>query len=405
MSKNDFCRCCKKYLRIHGQLSNTNNLFERNGKDESTYEKVLRLGLRLQITSKRSCRICRSCKNLITRLERDLPVFKKWTDDEGDRAEEACPSGASQERDRGPRPSMTPGALKKFCPDPSTPTGTTTRGSITEVVTHYPSQTVAKMSSEPPLVGGGAAGKATSSSVVAGDRKWDGGGGMDQINVVRIDDTHIAEEPSDLGGKVKGEAVDYYEVEYSIPEGDEEAEEEAEEEDSLYVIEYSNPEEEGDSYQFTMSVDRSLSDKRPVKHPVVKENATAPSAMTSRTQGSSRQTANQKRKRRTEEEEGAIRGRGALRGRQRCEGVGERTAAVPAAQKTSVLAIHLKQMHQMEGRWKFFCTSCKQAVPSQTELDAHRRRHTNEDVVFSCSLCPETPGAGAPGRHPSLQHM
>ncbi|XP_062236112.1 uncharacterized protein LOC133933142 isoform X2 [Platichthys flesus] len=315
MSENDFCRCCKKYLRIHGQLSNTNNLFERNGKDESTYEQVLRLGLRLQIPSKRSCRICRACKNLITRLDRDLPVFKKWTDDEGDQAQEACPSGASEERDRGPPPSMTPGALKKFCPDPSTPTGTTTRSSTTE------------MSSEPPLVGGGAAGKATSSSVVAGNRKWDGGGGMDQINMVRIDDTHIAEEPSDLGGKVKGEAVDYYEVEYSIP-AEEEEETEEEEEDSLYVIEYSNPEEEGDSYQFTMSVDRSLSAKRPVKHPVVKENATAPSAMASRTQGSSRQTVNQKRKMRTEEEEeeeeGAIRGHGALRGRQLCEGVGER---------------------------------------------------------------------------------
>ena len=66
-----------------------------------------------------------------------------------------------------------------------------------------------------------------------------------------------------------------------------------------------------------MSVDRSLSAQRPVKHPVVKENAKAPSAMTSKTQLSSgpRQTVNQKRKMRTEEEvkeEGPVSNKSAL---------------------------------------------------------------------------------------------
>ncbi|CAB1432141.1 unnamed protein product [Pleuronectes platessa] len=145
---NDFCRFCKKNLRIHGQLTNSASIFEKNSKGERTNEQVLRLGLRLHNTSNRSCRICRPCKNLITRLERDLPVFKQWTDDEGDQAEEACSSESSEKRERGPTPSKTPRALKKFCPNPSTPTGTTTRRSITEVFTHYPSQTVGKVQNE-----------------------------------------------------------------------------------------------------------------------------------------------------------------------------------------------------------------------------------------------------------------
>ena len=38
MSKNDFCRCCKKNLRIHGELTNTISSFERNSKGECTHE-------------------------------------------------------------------------------------------------------------------------------------------------------------------------------------------------------------------------------------------------------------------------------------------------------------------------------------------------------------------------------
>ena len=63
MSKNDFCRCCKKNLRIHGELTNTISIFERNSKGECTYEQVLRLGLHLHNTSNKSYRICRSYKS------------------------------------------------------------------------------------------------------------------------------------------------------------------------------------------------------------------------------------------------------------------------------------------------------------------------------------------------------
>ncbi|XP_060949995.1 zinc finger and BTB domain-containing protein 24 [Limanda limanda] len=394
MSKNDFCRCCKKNLRIKGELCNTISIFDTSSKGGCTYEQLRRLGLKLLNTPNKSFRICRSCKNLVTRLERDLPVFRQWTVAEGDQAEDAC---SPEERARG---GASPSEKKihrydKICPDPSTPTGNTRR-SVTE------------MSSERPLVGGGAAGNATPSSVVAG--------GMDQINVVRIDDTHIAEEPSDLGAKVKGEAADYYEVEYSIPEEEEEEEEEEAEEDSVYVIEYSNPEEERDSYQFTMSVDRSLSAQRPVKHPVVKGNATADSAMTSRTQWSSRprQRVNQKRKRRAEEEEeeeGAVSNKSALELREDASDVGGAgrkqlvcTLCPPPKRlfKTaSGLAIHLRETHRVERKKKFSCTSCKRAVHSRTELDAHTRRHAKQGAVYTCSLCPEAtdtePGAETPG--------
>jgi hypothetical protein len=62
-----------------------------------------------------------------------MSVFKKWKDDEGAQAEGACSSEAPEKRDREPTPSKTPRALKKFCPNPLTPTGTKTRKSLTEV--------------------------------------------------------------------------------------------------------------------------------------------------------------------------------------------------------------------------------------------------------------------------------
>ncbi|XP_065114750.1 uncharacterized protein [Paramisgurnus dabryanus] len=134
MSVNDFCRFCKKNLRRNGVISASKIFFERNSKDEFLYEQVLRLGVQLHKTPKKSCRICRRCHNLITRLERDVYVFNKLTDDEVDQAEEACSSQASEKRDREPSLFKTPRALKKFCSNPSTSTCTKTRRSITEIV-------------------------------------------------------------------------------------------------------------------------------------------------------------------------------------------------------------------------------------------------------------------------------
>ncbi|XP_041817461.1 zinc finger protein 350-like [Chelmon rostratus] len=261
-------------------------------------------------------------------------------------------------------------------------------------------------SSELLAVGGGPAGKATSSAVVSGNGSWDGAGGLDQITVVRIDDTHIAEEQSHVGGKSKDGAAEYYEVvEYSMPAEEEEAVGE-EEEDSVYVIEYSNPEEEGESYQFTMSVDRSLPARKPaVKHPVFREDATAPSPVASKPSRPQRprHEVRQKRKLVTEEDvpkEEVMSNKCVLE-------LGENYSDVMAMNSGSDkrlvcllcpppgkffkrgagLAVHLKQMHQMVGKKTFFCTSCQKSVRTQIELDAHTKRHANHSAVFTCLLC------------------
>ncbi|XP_051249390.1 zinc finger and BTB domain-containing protein 11-like [Dicentrarchus labrax] len=252
----------------------------------------------------------------------------------------------------------------------------------------------------------GPAGKASSSSVASGNGNWDGAGGMDQITVVRIDDTHIAEE------QVKDDAAEYYEEEYSIPEEDEEEEEVAaeEEEDGVFVIEYSNPEEEGESYQFTMSVDRSLPAKKPEPTPpVVGVNARAPLPAMSkpsrpqRPRHEVRHEVRQKRKLITEEEvkkEEVVSNKSVLElGENYSDvmevnsGSGNRlvcSLCPPPGRlfkRGSGLAVHLKQMHHMVGKKTFFCTTCQQSVRTQIELDSHTRRHANQDAVFTCYLC------------------
>nr|XP_046227617.1 zinc finger protein 567 isoform X2 [Scatophagus argus] len=254
-------------------------------------------------------------------------------------------------------------------------------------------------------VGGSAAGKATSSSVVSGNGNWDGAGGMDQITVVRIDDTHIAEERSHVGGKFKDGSTEYFEVmEYSMP-----AEEEVvgeEEEDSVYVIEYSNPEEEGESYQFTMSVDRSLPTKKPViKHPVFRENTRSPLPVMSKPPRPSRprHEIRQKRKTVTEEEvdkEEVMSNKSVLELGENYRDMMEMNSGPDKRlvcllcpppgrifKRGSGLAVHLKQMHHMVEKKTFFCTSCQQSVRTQIELDAHTKRHANQDAVFTCLIC------------------
>ncbi|KAG8009649.1 Myoneurin [Nibea albiflora] len=236
---------------------------------------------------------------------------------------------------------------------------------------------------------------------------------MDQITVVRIDDTHIAEEQSHVGGKVKSDAAaEYYEVvEYSMPAEEEEEVAAEEEEDGVYVIEYSNPEEEGESYQFTMSVDRSLPAKKPaIKHPVVRESVRAPLPAMSRPSWQTRPR--QKRKLiaeeevrkevevEVEEEEEVVSNKSVLElgedyrdVMEMNSGSGKRlvcSLCPPPGRffkRGSGLAVHLKQMHHMVGKKTFFCTSCQQPLRTQIELDAHTRRHANQDAVFTCVLC------------------
>ncbi|XP_068455158.1 zinc finger and BTB domain-containing protein 14-like [Clinocottus analis] len=264
-------------------------------------------------------------------------------------------------------------------------------------------------SAESPAVGVGPGRKAAPSSIGSGSGNWGTAAAMDQITVVRIDDTHIAEERSHDAGKGKATAAACYEMEYSVPE-----EVEEEEEDGVYVIEYSNPEEEGESYQFTMSVDRSL----PAKKPAAPENARAPSP-TGKLSGG-----RQRRKRLVEEDEVEVeeeeeeavkrRKQQQLASNQRILELGE--DYTPAAlgpdgpelvctlcpppgrsfQRASGLAVHMKHMHLLEANKTFFCTMCEQPVRSQVELDAHTKRHANRRAVFTCLLCAAAAGAAAP---------
>ncbi|KAM9839215.1 uncharacterized protein ACBR49_016279 [Aulostomus maculatus] len=263
------------------------------------------------------------------------------------------------------------------------------------------------MTSDLPVRGGGAAGKGTMPSVTTGNRNWEVAGGLDQITVVRIDDTHIAEEQSQEGGRPKQEAADYYEVEYSMPAQEEVVGEE--EEDSVFVIEYSNPEEEGESYQFMMSVDRSLPTKKSSPDPpVTTDAATSLPAMLKPSRPLQRkQQVRQKRKLVPEEEEVKKEEEAFVSNKsvlelgedyndvmKRKEGSGKGqlvcTLCPPPGRsfkRASGLAVHLKQIHLMEEKKTFFCMSCKQACRSQIELDAHTRRHATQEAVFTCHLC------------------
>ncbi|XP_062297811.1 myoneurin [Scomber scombrus] len=268
------------------------------------------------------------------------------------------------------------------------------------------------MSSEQLGVRGGAAGKAASSSVVTGNGNWENAGGMDQITVVRIDDSHIATEQCQVGGKQKDEGAAYYEMEYQLPTA-EEAMAEDEEEDGVYVIEYSNPEEEGESYQFTMSVDRSLPPKKPIiRHPAESEVevTSKPSVRPTRQRPEVRpkrkatMTTEEEAEVKKEEEEAVSfnSNKSVLElGEEYSEVMGLNSgsdkrqlicAQCPppgrSFKRASGLAVHLKLMHNMEGKKTFFCTSCQQTVRTQLELDVHTRRHANQDAVFTCFLCP-----------------
>lgn len=193
--------------------------------------------------------------------------------------------------------------------------------------------------------------------------------------MVRIDDTHIAEEQFHAGGKPKDGTAGRYD------------EEEEEEEDNVFVIEYSNPEEEGESYKFTMSVDRSLPAKKPViRHPAAQGNARTSFPVTP---GPPPHAARQKRKL-AGEEEAVLSSKSVPEMNSGAEKRLICSLCPPPGKffkRGSGLAIHVKQVHLMVEKKTFFCTTCQQRVRTQIELDTHTKRHANQDAVFTCHLC------------------
>ena len=134
MDINDSCRFCSKNLRIVGVLNHATDIFDNQKKN--CVERLLHLGVAVAKTPTKSNRICSHCVTLLSRFERDVPVYRRWIESEKkiEASAERPASSCSDKRDREPTPSKTPRALKKFCPKPSSPGAKVNfRRNITEV--------------------------------------------------------------------------------------------------------------------------------------------------------------------------------------------------------------------------------------------------------------------------------
>ncbi|XP_032374932.1 uncharacterized protein LOC116691430 isoform X2 [Etheostoma spectabile] len=125
--QDDFCRFCKQNMRMVGLHKYSVNIFDRFGKP-SISERLFHVGLTV-VNRPVSNRICRRCVTFLTRLERDLPVYRRWVEDE--KHDEASTS-PSDERDREPTPFKTPWALIKLCHNPASPGRANVRSNIAE---------------------------------------------------------------------------------------------------------------------------------------------------------------------------------------------------------------------------------------------------------------------------------
>ncbi|MEQ2167096.1 hypothetical protein GOODEAATRI_000685 [Goodea atripinnis] len=183
-----------------------------------------------------------------------------------------------------------------------------------------------------------------------------------------MDHSHIPEEPSYGGEKGRSNVAEFYEEE--------------DEEDGAYIIEYSNPEEEGESCKFKMLVDRSHPGKKPVIKPLpVREIPKEP--LSFRPQRQTCETS-QKMKMKTDEENDKNfleLGENFRELMETDSGSAKKLVypKCPASGKffkgQAGLARHVRYMHSSEKKKTYFCTSCNQSVRAQIELDPHTRRH------------------------------
>ncbi|XP_034023901.1 zinc finger and SCAN domain-containing protein 21-like [Thalassophryne amazonica] len=232
-------------------------------------------------------------------------------------------------------------------------------------------------------------------------------GGAHQIKAFQMAESYNTDRLKHL---VKGEcaSIEFYEVECTKPTEVESpsVEEDMSEEEGVYIIEYSNAEEEGKSYQFTMSVDESL----PAQHHTIKHPVTRNAPVTSRP--------NEVRMEKMRMESIVTSNSNkSLSQSAPCAGAnGEVGASVMSSAqryvctlcpppgrlfwRASGLAVHVKHIHTKVEK-TFFCTKCKKSVRSQIEFDAHTRRHAKRDAVFTCTLCASETGSktetGPPG--------
>ncbi|XP_041963574.1 uncharacterized protein LOC121721059 isoform X3 [Alosa sapidissima] len=125
--QDDFCRFCKQNVRKFGSDKHSINIFKKYGK-QSISERLSHVGVTL-VNRPVSKRICRRCVSLLTRLERDLPVYWRWIEDE---KQDEASTGRSDKRDLERTQSKTPRALEKLYHKPASSGRANVRRNITE---------------------------------------------------------------------------------------------------------------------------------------------------------------------------------------------------------------------------------------------------------------------------------
>lgn len=78
MAYNIFCRFCEENMKAAGIYRHSTDLFEKVKKPLSIAERLENIGLTVVRDEVRSDRICNRCVTILSHLERDLPVLKRW---------------------------------------------------------------------------------------------------------------------------------------------------------------------------------------------------------------------------------------------------------------------------------------------------------------------------------------
>ncbi|XP_078126163.1 uncharacterized protein LOC144530456 [Sander vitreus] len=148
MASSDFCRLCKKNMRVSGIYTHSADLFAKLKKPLSIVERLKGIGLTVVRETGKSDRVCNRCVTIISHLEHDLPHYRRWEEENGGATSSSTGSTSADEREREPTPTKTPRDVNKLCPNPLSPGGdtrSTARRSRTEVIINYPSRKVSKV--------------------------------------------------------------------------------------------------------------------------------------------------------------------------------------------------------------------------------------------------------------------
>ena len=109
---NDFCRLCKANCRVDGTIKNTKQIW---GGSSEIYERLSKLGVILQRSGGKSCRICMVCVRRIQRIEDSFATVEQWKRDEALAPEEmAIKLVLQKEKRERPTPTMESEAPREY---------------------------------------------------------------------------------------------------------------------------------------------------------------------------------------------------------------------------------------------------------------------------------------------------